>query len=161
MLRRWLELHKPTGSARTQLLMAELMWTSVGSILLGLGLYWVVERYHGPGWAYATPFLVLGLLKALFILDRVARRTIERVRTRGDDHCLGGFFSASSWLAIVGMIVLGQVLRASPIPRADVGFLYVAVGSGLLMSSRTFWAAWWRLRPQGATDRMGDGRRPR
>lgn len=146
-LRRWMELHKPRGSARSQLFMAEMMWTIVGSMLLGLGLYWIVGRYHGPGWVYAAPFLVVGLLKALLILDRVARRTIHRIRTRGDDHCVGGFFSPASWALIAGMMILGQVLRASPLPRADVGFLYVAVGTALLVSSRMLWREWLHLRP--------------
>ncbi|MHB8867834.1 MAG: hypothetical protein ACYC6T_11210 [Thermoleophilia bacterium] len=157
MLRRWLETHKPRGSARSQLLLAEMMWTVVGSMLLGVGLIWIVRRYHGPGWAYAAPFLILGLLKALLILDRVARRTINRIRTRGDDHCVGGFFSPTSWALILGMMLLGQVLRASSVPRADVGFLYVAVGSALLISSRMLWKEWLRLRPARA--RPGPSRR--
>ncbi|MHB0980042.1 MAG: hypothetical protein ACYC5Q_08250 [Thermoleophilia bacterium] len=158
-VRRWLEHHKPRGSARSQLLMAEMMWTVVGSVLLGLGLHWIVRRYHGPGYAYAAPFLVLGVIKALFILDRVAGRTILRIRTRGDDHCVGGFFSPASWGLIVGMMLLGQVLRASPVPRADVGFLYVAVGSALLISSRMLWREWLHLRPARVRARSGRGRR--
>ncbi len=153
MLRRWLELHKPTAGARSQLFLAEMMWTVVGSVLLGLGLHWVVGRYQGLGWAYAAPFLLLGLVKSRFVLDRVARRTIHRIRTRGDDHCVGGFFSPVSWALIVGMMILGQVLRASPLPRADVGFLYVTVGSALLLSSRVLWKEW-RL-PQPTRARSG------
>lgn len=156
-LRRWLERHKPRGSARSQLFMAEMMWTVVGSILLGLGLHWIVRRYQAPGWAYAAPFLVLGVVKALFVLDRVARRTIMRIRTRGDDHCVGGFFSPASWALILGMILLGQILRASPVPRADMGFLYVAVGSALLISSRMLWREWLSLRPARVRPRTGRG----
>lgn len=157
-LRRWLELHKPRATARTQLLLAELMWTGVGTMLLSLGLIWIVRRYHGPGWAYAAPFVFLGLLKGRFILDRVGRRTIARIRTRGDSHCVGGFFSPTSWLLIVGMMVLGQVLRASPLPRADIGFLYVLVGTGLLLSSRLFWGEWLSLRPSRVRARPDDDR---
>lgn len=150
-LRRWLELHKPRATVRTQLLLAEMMWTVVGTMLLSLGLFWIVRRYHGPGWAYAAPFLLVGLLKGRFIIDRVARRTIARIRTRGDSHCVGGFFSPTSWALIVGMMVFGQVLRASPLPRATVGFLYVVVGTALLFSSRMFWKEWLlsRRRPGG------------
>jgi hypothetical protein len=139
--------------------MAEMMWTVVGSMLLGLGLLWIVRRYHTPGYAYAAPFLVLGVVKALFILDRVARRTILRIRTRGNDHCVGGFFSPASWGLIVGMMLLGQVLRASPVPRADVGFLYVTVGSALLISSRMLWGEWLNLRPSQLPPRTGRGPR--
>lgn len=158
VLRRWLELHKPTGSARSQLLLAEMMWTVVGSVLLSLGLHWVVQRYHGPGWAYAVPFLLLGLIKSRFVLDRVAKRTIHRIRTRGDDHCVGGFFSPVSWALIAGMMVLGQVLRASPLPRAGVGFLYVTVGSALLVSSRLLWKEWRQRRPEPPRSRDAGGR---
>ncbi len=158
-LRRWLEFHKPRATARTQLLLAEMMWTIVGTMLLSLGLVWIVRRYHGPGWAYAAPFLVLGLLKARFILDRVARRTVVRIRTRGDSYCVGGFFSPTSWLLIVGMMVLGQVLRASPLPRADIGFLYVLVGTALLISSRVFWREWFLLRAARARSSAGRDRR--
>ena len=157
-LRRWLELHKPRAVARTQLLLAEVMWTGVGTMLLSLGLIWIVRRYHGMGWAYAAPFLLLGLLKGRFILDRVGRRTIARIHTRGDSHCVGGFFSPTSWLLIVGMMVLGQVLRTSPLPRAVVGFLYVLVGTGLLLSSRMFWREWLSLRPGRLRSRADDGR---
>ena len=158
-LRRWLELHKPRAGARTQLLLAEMMWTVVGTMLLTLGLVWIVRRYHAPGWAYAAPFLLVGLLKARFVLDRVARRTIARIRTRGESHCVGGFFSPTSWLLIVGMMVLGQVLRASPLPRADIGFLYVVVGTALLISSRVFWKEWFLLRPASTRPGAGRGRR--
>jgi hypothetical protein len=145
--RRWMERHKPRGTARTQLFLAEMMWSLVGAMLLSLGLFWIVGRYGLPGWAYAAPFVAVGLLKAFFIMDRVARRTVTRIHERGDDHCVGGFFSLTSWALIVGMMLLGQVLRASPVPRADVGFLYVAVGSALIVSSRTFWREWLQLSP--------------
>lgn len=151
-----MERHKPTTSARTQLLLAELMWTAVGTMLLTFGLHWITRRYHGPGWAYAAPFLIVGLLKGRFVLDRVARRTIARIGTRGDSHCVGGFFSLTSWALVVGMMVLGQVLRASPLPRAGVGFLYVVVGTALLFSSRAFWKEWFLLRP-ARVDRTRQG----
>ncbi|HZK49482.1 MAG TPA: hypothetical protein VFD74_07780 [Thermoleophilia bacterium] len=151
-----MERHKPKASARTQLLLAEVMWTAVGTMLLTFGLHWVTRRYHGPGWAYAAPFVIVGLLKGRFVLDRVARRTIARIDMRGDSHCVGGFFSPLSWALVVGMMVLGQVLRASPLPRADVGFLYVAVGAALLTSSRKFWKEWFLLRPARA-GRPGKG----
>ena len=154
--RRWLETHKPTAGERTQLFLAEMMWSVVGVMLLSLGLMWIVERYGAPGWMYALPFVGLGLVKAYYIMDRVARRTVNRIHERGDDHCVGGFFSLSSWALIVGMMILGQVLRASPVPRADVGFLYVAVGSALIVSSRTFWREWFQLSPARARHRPDD-----
>lgn len=149
MLRKWLNTRKPRAARSTQVLLAELMWTVVGTGLSALGLYWILMRYGSPGLAYATPFLVLGAAKALLIMDRVARRAVTRIQERGGDYCAGGFFSVWSWGAIILMIVLGQVLRISPVPPADVGFVYVAVGSGLLISSRILWRVWWGMRGSG------------
>ncbi len=144
--RAWLETHKPRGGRRTQLLLAEIMWTLVGSGLLTVGLRWIVQHYGQPGLLYVMPFLVLGLVKAFFVLDPIAGRTIDRIEVRGDSHCLGGFFSFRSWALILGMMAAGQILRATPLPRADLGFVYAAVGLALLVSSRALWRAWWGTR---------------
>ncbi|GAB4249322.1 MAG: hypothetical protein Kow00122_06800 [Thermoleophilia bacterium] len=149
-LTHWLEIHKPRGGRRTQLLLAELMWTIVGGALLSVGLHWVTRRYGEPGLAYALPFLAVGLAKAFFVLDPVAGKTVRRIEVRGDSRCLGGFFSTRTWAVVAGMMLTGQVLRATPLPRADIGFLYAAVGSALLVSSRVLWRAWWGARISGA-----------
>lgn len=144
--RPWLEAHKPRASRQTQLLMAQLLWTLVGTMLFSLGLHWIVHRYGAPGYLYALPFLGLGLAKGVLILDRVAFGAVGRVASRPLDRCAGGFFSTRSWLLVLGMMLAGQLLRASPLPRADIGFLYVAVGSGLVFSSRIIWRVWWTCR---------------
>lgn len=142
----WLEAHKPRTSQRNQLLLAQLVWTLVGIMLFSLGLRWIVHRYGAPGYLYALPFLGLGLAKGMLILDRVASGAVARVRSRPSDRCAAGFFSTRSWLLVLGMMLTGQLLRASPMPRADIGFLYVAVGSGLVFSSRIIWRVWWTCR---------------
>lgn len=134
------------ANRRTHLLLAELVWTLVGTALLSVGLYWVLDRYGFSGIVYALPFAGLGFAKGLFILDRVARRAVERIRSRGDGRHVLGLFSTRMWAVAGGMMLFGQVLRATPLPRADIGFLYVAIGAGLLFASRNMWRAWWDLR---------------
>ncbi len=134
------------GSRHTQLLLAELMWTLVGIMLFSIGLHWIMHRYGDRGLLYAVPFVLLGLSKAFFILDRMADKAIARIGARSDDSLLIGFFSPRSWALVVGMMLTGQILRATPLPRSVIGFLYVAVGSALVVSSRTIWKVWWRRR---------------
>jgi hypothetical protein len=122
------------------------MWTLVGTMLLSYGLTWVLRRYGAPGLLYALPCLALGLVKSRYVLDRVAFGALDRVATRPPDRCAAGFFSTRSWLLVLGMMVAGQLLRASPLPRADLGFLYLVVGTGLLFSSRHIWSTWWACR---------------
>jgi hypothetical protein len=131
-------------------LIAQVLWTLVGLGLSGAGLYWILQHSGVRGMLYAAPCLVVGLLKAFFVLDEVAQRTLGRIDARGASRCAFGFLSGKSWLLLVGMMAVGRLLRASPVSRTDIGFLYVAVGSGLLVASRTLWRHWWMLRPPPA-----------
>jgi len=135
---------------KTQLLMAELIWSLVGGGLLTLGLHWVLRRFGPTGLEYAAPALALGIVKSLLVLDKVARGTVARVEAREPRSFALGFFSVRAWLLIGGMMLLGQLLRLSPIPRFALGLVYVAIGIALLTSSRLLWRAWWRREPAGS-----------
>ena len=99
-VRRWLEANKPTARPRTQVLMAQLLWTLVGLGLCAAGLNWILQWAGPVGLFYAAPCVLLGLLKALLTLDEVARRTLGRIEARGDSRCALGFLSAKSWLLV-------------------------------------------------------------
>lgn len=88
--------------------------------------------------------VVLGLLKARFVLRRAARRTIQHITSRGDGRCLGGFLSWKTWLLVIAMIALGRLLRSElvPIPLAWIGLLYAAVGVAMIAGSIPLWIAW-------------------
>jgi hypothetical protein len=134
---------------RTHIMLAQLVWTIIGSILLGLGVWWVVHGWGPHGLLYTIPFLVLGVMKGLFILDRTARRTADRIEERGDDRFVFSFYSRRTWLVALGFMLFGQVLRRLPIPRADLGLVYIMVGVGLLLGSRAMWRSWWGYRHRG------------
>jgi hypothetical protein len=146
-LRLWLERHKPRGRRRTQLLLALCMWTVVGAFLLAMGVSWILHGFGQLGLLFVALFAALGVPQALFILDRVAGKTVARIQLRGDGRCLGGFLSVRSWLLVAFMVALGQVLRASPLPRAYLGMIYVWIGSALLLASRRYWRALWEGGP--------------
>lgn len=137
------------ASRRTHLLLAELLWTVVGTGLFSVGTYWVLRRYGPAGAVYLLPFAALGFAKGFFVLDRVARKAVQRIRTRGDGRHVLGLFSLRMWTVALSMMALGQLLRHTELPRADLGFAYVAVGAGLLFASRNMWSAWWQLRNGG------------
>jgi hypothetical protein len=134
-------------SRKTQLALAGLMWTAVGIMLPTLGLVWGVQSYGVLGLLFAVPFLAVGLLKSK-ILDRVSAGTIAHIRSRDPEGFVLGFLPLKSWVLIAGMMATGQVLRhtlfaeGGPWPRAWLGFVYVAVGSALLLSSRKLWQGW-------------------
>jgi len=86
-------------------------------------------------------FALLGMLKARYVLARSASKASRRIESRGDGKCLGGFFSARSWLLVALMAGSGRLLRAF-VARGIVGLVYLAVGVALMASSLVFWKAY-------------------
>ena len=146
-MREQLETYKPTAPARVQLLLAALMWTIVGSVLALVGGYWLLGASVAHPGLWLILAIVLGGLKARFVLLRTARRVIDRIGARGDHRCIGGFVSWRTWAFIAVMAMIGYVLRHGLLPRAIVGFIYVAVGVALLVAATTLWRAYRRYRP--------------
>jgi hypothetical protein len=138
-LQRW----KPRAAGRTQLLLAGALWSVVGTLLLGFGSLWSIEAFgRGQGMLAIALGAGAGLLKGRFVLDKAARRIADRIASRGDGHCAGGFLSVRSWLLVALMSGAGRLLRGGLVPHAVLGPLYAALGAGLLFSSRIAWSRW-------------------
>ena len=137
----WAEDHKPAAAVSTHLMLAWLMWASVGAALVFFGARWSLQV--GPvlaPWLMAGAIAV-GLAKSRLVLDRAARRIVDRIRARGDGRCLGGFLSLRTWGLVVLMMASGRLLRSS-LARGIIGPLYLAIGTALCLSSRLSWHAW-------------------
>lgn len=136
------------------LMLAALTWTIVGAGLLFFGVRWVLPI--GMPWlaVLITVALIIGLLKARFALSRAADRVITRILVRGNDRCLGGFFSWKTWLMVALMITTGRLIRASGISMVIVGVVYAAVGIGLVYGARHFWLSWHRQSNQVVGEAM-------
>jgi hypothetical protein len=127
-------------TTKTQIVLAASIWTAVGIGLPSLGFFWMQQAFGVPTALLITvPLVLVGALKAFFILDPLARKTVSRIRDRGPASSVIGFLSGRTWAVVAAMMLTGQILRASPIPRADIGFVYVAVGSALVLASRKMW----------------------
>ena len=121
------------------------MWTVVGAALALFGVRWVLSSSLPFASLLLAVAVGAGALKAIYALERSARRAVDRISDRGDDRCIGGFFSLKAWLCVVGMASLGWFLRHGLLPLPIVGLLYVAVGTALLLACRRLWSAWYRF----------------
>ncbi len=139
---------KPAAPARVHLLLAALLWTTVGVVLAAVGARWTLGAEPRFMVLLMAAAVVVGVLKAIFVLGRVAARIAERIRQRGDGRCLGGFLSPRSWLLVAVMSVGGRLLRSSGLPHAVVGLLYLAIGVALAAGSLRLWRAFWRERAE-------------
>ena len=131
--------YKPGVSIRTHLLLGGLIWTVVGGGLLAFGL---VQASRAGHLMYGVAGLLLGTVKTFFVLDRVARKNIKRIREFEEKVCFGSVYSWKTWLLVAAMIGLGRYLRTTVFPGEIIGLIYTAVGWGLLLASRQMWYAW-------------------
>ena len=132
---------KPGVKQHTLLLMSACLWTAIGLLLVAKGGYRFSQlEQHHP--AVVLSAFVAGSLKSYLILDRVARRGIERILKFKDGTCLGAVYSVKTWIVVLFMITMGVILRNSSFPGNILCFVYMTVGWALLMSSRLAWRAW-------------------
>lgn len=133
--------YKPSVNRSVHLFAAPLLWTLVGLMLVVRGLGWI--GYFNNGWFILSAF-VIGSLKSIFILDKTAKRGIQRVVHMQDGTCLGAVYSWKTWLLVFLMSASGKILRCFVEPGSGIGTVYVAVGWALILSSRHGWLAWSR-----------------
>jgi hypothetical protein len=148
--RPWWDRLTPRASVRVQMFAAAIMWLIGLGFLLGFGVSFIVKLIgmaHPAIWSIAlivVAAIVLGGIKARFILIRYADKAIARIQLRGH-KCFFGFFGWSSWGFIAVMMGTGIVLRMfTPLPHywwglSFLAILYIAVGTGLAIADRIFW----------------------
>jgi len=140
-LKEFLVRYKPGASISTHLMLAALIWSVVGFFLMMNGF--LLINFAERSWLVFLG-LALGTAKGFFILDRVARKNIERIHGFKQKACVGSVYSYKTWLLVVMMIVVGRTLRMTVLPGEVVGVIYMAVGCGLMLASRLMWLDWRR-----------------
>ena len=132
---------KPGVKKRTHLLLAAILWTAVGILLLIKGAY-RVTGVNNYGTVIVVTALIAGTMKSYYVLDRSARKSISRILNFDDGTCLGAVYSLKTWSLVVAMMGTGIILRNSSLPLELLCFIYFTIGWGLLFSSRLAWRAW-------------------
>jgi hypothetical protein len=130
---------KPNASRSVHLFVAASLWTVVGLSLMIRGAVWL--NTIGQLWI-VVPALIMGTAKSFFMLDRSAKKSINRIVATRDGRCLGGVYSIKTWLLVLVMMTAGCLMRNSTLPKEFLGLFYVSIGWGLLFSSRNAWFVW-------------------
>ena len=142
---------KPDASLRTRVFLAALLWSCIGLMLIGRG----GMAISGSGYEWLILIaLLIGAGKSFMVLDRIVAKNMVRIYEKGEYSCLGGIYSWKTWLLVTVMIIMGKLLRSSPLPVWLIGTVYIAVGWSLFWSSRK---AWSRLRDLAGKDLHGTG----
>jgi len=132
---------KPGVKRRTHLLLAAMLWSGIGLMLLAKGSYRILQLTEYQLVIVVTA-VTLGTIKSYLILDRSARKSVERILNFQDGTCLGAVYSVKTWLLVVAMMGMGVILRNSSLPLSLLCFIYFTIGWALLFSSRLAWRTW-------------------
>ncbi len=133
---------KPGVSRSVHLFAAPFLWTAIGILLMYRGWGWL--GFGQKRWLVCVAVL-LGTAKSVLILDKTARRSIQRIIAFKDGTCLGAVYSFRSWLLVALMMTFGIMLRKFTDPGPGVGTVYIAIGWALCFSSRLGWMQWFKL----------------
>ncbi len=134
----------------THLKVAFITWGLVGTGLLIAGGFFLFGGRSlsvldgakpSPGLTEAIGLVIalgLGFIKGNIVLKKLAKKYSARIQQLPEISPIYMTFSRKSWIMVVGMIVLGRLIRAFGAPHLVVGVIYVAVGFALVLGSRAY-----------------------
>jgi hypothetical protein len=130
----------PRVSKHYLILVAALVWTFAGGMLLFRGLiinnplpaYWKVKLLS---------CIVAGLLFYRLLFDRISAKHVVRIKNLPQVRpVIFSFFNAKSYLMMFSMISLGITLRLTGLVSPEyLSLMYITMGIPLLMSSIRFY----------------------
>ncbi len=134
---------KPAVSKYWLIALAGLLWTIVGIILCRMALAWL-SAVH---WQLALPLGLLAMISSVtawrFGFNGIARKNIDRLCLLPDKCCIFAFQAWKNYLVIVFMIMLGIVMRHSPLPKHFLAVIYATIGGALFLSSFQYYRRLW------------------
>jgi len=129
----------PIVHKRWLFLLAGTIWFFVGLFLMRLALTWFVVLSSQREVLYILLGISLGIPYLLMFLF-IAKRNIDRLLFMPEMELSIFIFQPwYSYVIVVVMVSLGITLRQySPIPKTDLGILYIAIGLSITLASLKF-----------------------
>jgi hypothetical protein len=87
----------------------------------------------------ALVFSAIGFICALVIHHfgflRIVDKNLDRILPMEGRRCVFSFMPWKSYVLIIIMVIMGILLRHSPIPKLYLSVLYIGIGTALILSS--------------------------
>jgi hypothetical protein len=123
-------------------LLAGLMWSGVGIMLIGFASRWFTKVPASQEVLIILAGMALAAAIYFFGFSKMALKNVHRINDyRQERVCLFAFQRWTSYPLILFMVSLGIYLRAySPIPKPDLAVLYIGIGGSLFLSSLHYYS---------------------
>lgn len=136
---------RPAASKSWLIAIAGFMWTGVGVMLCGLAYHWFIAINTGAAAILGSLGAVMALAAYHFGFSKIVQRNIKRLCLLTERTCVFAFQTWKGYLIICFMIMLGAILRSSPIPKPYLAILYTTIGGAIFLSSFHYHSLLWRL----------------
>jgi hypothetical protein len=138
------EAFKPAVTKKALLFMAGFVWLCVGTMLLSMAISWFAEIEGRAVFLFVLPGFLLALMIHHFGFLKIVDKNIDRIRPMTEKRCLFAFITWKSYLIILVMVLMGYLLRHSPIPNKYLAIIYSGIGLALILSSIRYIRAFFR-----------------
>lgn len=138
----WIQRLTPRIAPRYLYIIAALVWTFAGSMLLFRGILLFMDDDYLI-WIRIIISIIAGLLFYRLLFSNISRKHTRRIaRIQLQKPCLFSFFNIKSYILMSLMITAGISLRKSGIlPPVYLSVIYVTMGIPLFISSFRFYYA--------------------
>ena len=138
----WIRQLTPRIARRYLYVMAALVWTFAGSMLLFRGILLFMDDNY-LFWTRLILSIIAGVLFYRLLFSSISRKHTSRIAgMQLEKPCLFSFFNMRSYILMSLMITAGISLRKSGIlPPVYLSVIYVAMGIPLFISSFRFYYA--------------------
>ena len=136
---------KPAVTKYWLIAIAGVMWTGVGVMLCRLAYNWLVIVNQGMATALGSLGVVMALAAYHFGFSKIVQKNVQRLRLLTERTCVFAFQTWKGYLVIGFMIILGAILRNSPIPKPYLAIVYTTIGGAIFLSSFHYYGLLWRM----------------
>ena len=134
-------MNAPAAKREILVLLAGLVWSAVGIVLIGMAGYWALLDTDQAAIPLAIGILV-GAAVYHFGFSRLAGINLDRIYAQApgkDKVCVFAFQNTRSYIIVVIMMALGYTLRHLPVQRTYLVPIYLAIGLGLFLASLRYY----------------------
>jgi len=135
-----LQRYNPAVPRRWLLALAGVMWTSVGLLLCGRAVSWLLGSPSSTAIVIGAASILIAIPGYRFGFSKVVCKNILRLEQLPERVCVFAFTAWRGYILIVVMIALGVMLRNSQVPKDLLSLPYASMGAVLLLGSFRFYA---------------------